>query len=165
MKKSWKLDFWRNFKVWNFEFLINFSNFFRTNFDFFRKICTFCYPRSFIICSSIISGHFGEKILELPLKLKIWQTIFQNPTYITFLGIFSEKWNNIVFMYLILLEILCWVRIWFRIWCATNGSLVIAQNVSFQNTLTHFVQKWYILSYCKRTVCRTSNPKPYSDSA
>ena len=24
-QKSWKLDFWRNFKVWNFEFLVNFS--------------------------------------------------------------------------------------------------------------------------------------------
>ena len=67
-------------------------------------------------------------------------------------------------MYLILLEILCWVRIWFQIWCATNGSLARSQNVSFLNTFTHFVQKWHILRYSKRTVCRTSNPKPYSDS-
>ena len=59
-----------------------------------------------MICSSIISWNFGEKISELPPKLKIWQTIFQNPKYITFFGIFSEKWNNIVFMYLILLEML-----------------------------------------------------------
>ena len=131
MKKSWKLEFWRIFKVWNFEFFVNFSIFFRKNFDFFRKICKFSYPRSFMIFSSIILGNFREEISELPPKLKIWQTIFQNPTYITFFEIFSQKWNNIVFMYLILLEILCWVRIWFRIWCATNRSLAIAQNVSF----------------------------------
>ena len=130
-KKSWKLDFWRNFKVWNFEFLVNFSNFFVTNLDFFRKISTFCYPRSFMIFSSIILGNVGEKISDIPPKLKILQTIFRNPTYIKFFGFFSEKWNNMVLMYLILLEILCWVRTWFRIWCATNGSLAIAQKVSF----------------------------------
>ena len=79
-------------------------------------------------------------------------------------GIFLKKWNNIVFMYLILSEIFHWIRIWFQIWCATNGSLARSQNVSFLNTLTHFVQKWHILRYSKRTVCRTSNPKPYSDS-
>ena len=145
--------------------MVNFSIFFRTNVEFFRKICAFCYPRSFMIFSSIISGNFGEKISDLPPKLKILQTIFQNPTYITFFGIFLEKWNNIVFMYLILLEILCWVRIWFRIWCATNGSLAITQNVSFLNKMFQSVLKWHILSYSKRTVCRTSNPKPYSDSA
>ena len=130
-QKSWKLDFWRNFKVWNFEFLVNFSLFFRKNLDVFRKICTFCYPRSFMIFSSIILRNVGEKISDVPQKLKILQTIFQNPTYITLFGIFLEKWNNIVFVYLILLEILCWVRIWFRFWCATNGSPAIAQNVSF----------------------------------
>ena len=133
-------------------------------FQFYRKICKFCYPRSFMIFSSIISWNFGEKISYLSPKLKILQTIFQNPTYITFFGIFLEKWNNIVFMYLILLEILCWVRIWFRIWCATNGSLAIAQNVSFLNKMCQSVQKWHILRSDKRTVCRTSNLKPYSDS-
>ena len=159
------MDFWRNFKVWNFEFLVNFSNFFCTNLDFFRKISTFCYPRSFMIFSSIILGNVGEKISDVPPKLKILQTIFRNPTYIKFFGFFSEKWNNMVFMYLILLEILCWFRIWFRIWCATNGSLAVAQNVSFSNKKFQSVLKWHFLSYCKRTVCRTSNPKPCSDSA
>ena len=118
-----------------------------------------------MIFSSIILGNFGEKILDLPPKLKNLQTIFQNPTYITFFGIFVENWNNIVFMYLILLEILCWVRIWFRIWCATNGSLAIAQNVSFLNKMCQSVQKLLILRYSERTICRTSNPKPDSDSA
>ena len=119
-----------------------------------------------MIFSSIISGHFGEKILDLPVppKLKIIQTIFQNPTYITFLGIFLKKWNNIVFMYLILSEILHWIRIWFRIWCATNGSLAVSQNVSFSTKMCQSVLKWHIPRYSERTVCRTSNPKPDSDS-
>ena len=116
------MNFW-----WIFRF------FFHTNFHFFHKICYFCHPRSYMIFSSIILGHFGKKISDLPPKVKIVQTIFQNPTYITFFGIFSEKWNNIPFMHLILFEILCWVRIWFRIWCATNGSLAIAQYVSVGN--------------------------------
>ena len=72
MEKSWKLEFWWIFKVWNFEFLLNFSNFFRKNFNFFREICNFCYPHSFMIFNCIICGKFGEKILELPSKLKIW---------------------------------------------------------------------------------------------
>ena len=130
-KKSWKLEFWRIFKVWNFEFFVNFSKKNHINFDFFRKISKFSNPRSFMIFSSIILGNFREEILELPPKLKIWPTIFQNPTYITFFEFFSQKWNNIVFMYLILLEILCRFRIWFQIWCATNGSLAIPQNLSF----------------------------------
>ena len=71
MKKSWKLEFWRIFKVWNLEFLVNFSIFFCTNFNFFRKILKFCYPRSFMIFSSIIFGNFAEKNFDLPLKLKI----------------------------------------------------------------------------------------------
>ena len=62
MKKSWKLEFWRIFKVWNCEFFGKFINFFHTNLRFFRKICTFCYPRSFIIFSRIILRNFGEKI-------------------------------------------------------------------------------------------------------
>ena len=131
MGKSWKLHFWQIFKVQNFEFLVNFFNFFHTNSNFIRKISKFCYPRSFMIFSSTILWNFGEKNSELPSKLKILQTIFQNPTYITFLGFFLKKWNNIVFMYLILSEILHWIRIWFRIWCATNGSLAVSQNVSF----------------------------------
>ena len=92
-------------------------------------------------------------------KLKILQTKFQNPTYITFFEIFVENWNNIGFMHLILLEILCWVRIWFRIWYATNGSLAITPNVSFLNKMFQSVLKWHILRYCKRTVCRTWKSK------
>ena len=96
MGKSWKLHFWQIFKVQNFEFLVNFFNFFHTNVNFIRKISKFCYPRSFMIFSSTILWNFGEKNSELPSKLKILQTIFQNPTYITFFRIFLKKWNNIV---------------------------------------------------------------------
>ena len=117
-----------------------------------------------MIFSSIILGNFGDKMLDLQPKLKILQTIFQNPTYITFFGIFLENWNNIVFMYLILLEILCWVRIWFRIWCATNGSLAISQNVSFLTKMCQSVLTWHILRYSKRAIRRTSDPKTDSSS-
>ena len=67
-------------------------------------------------------------------------------------------------MYLILSEIFHWIRIWFQNWCATNGSLAITKNGSFLNKMFQSVQKWHILSYSKRTVCRTSIPKPDSDS-
>ena len=41
MKKSWKLDFLRIFKVWNFEFFVNFSIFFVKISIFFVKYASF----------------------------------------------------------------------------------------------------------------------------
>ena len=40
-QKSWKLDFWQSFKVWNFEFLVNFWKKNCANFNFFVKYASF----------------------------------------------------------------------------------------------------------------------------
>ena len=47
----------------------------------------------------------------------------QNLTYITFLGIFSEKQWNMVFMYVIRWRFWRWFQKWLQISCGTNGSL------------------------------------------
>ena len=89
-QKSWKLDFWRNFKVWNFEFLVNFSIFFRANFDFFVKYACFATRVVLWFLAVLFREILAKKICTYHQNWKFYKQYFKILHISHFLGFFSK---------------------------------------------------------------------------
>ena len=81
MEKSWKLDFWRNFKVQKCRNFIIFWHIFGTKWFFSLKISPIYLTRSFIIFRTHKNIKFGTKNSSKSSKLTILFNILQNATY------------------------------------------------------------------------------------
>ena len=90
-QKSWKLDFWRNFKVWNFEFLVIFSIFFLEISIYFVKYAHFATRVVLWFLAVLFHDILVKKFWTYHQNWKLYKQYFKILHISNFLEFFSKN--------------------------------------------------------------------------